>query len=101
MPCVSRIGDLGVGICCCHPPIPCIGMSGMLVTGSGDVSAENSNVSRISDVMLGFCGHVGVMVAGSPTVQANNLPVVRVGDPFVGCFTGVVVSGAATVTVDG
>lgn len=101
MPSVSRIGDMGVGVCCCHPPIPCIGMAGMLVVGSGDVITENSPTSRIGDVVLGFCGHCGIMVSGSPTVQVDNIPVVRVGDAFVGCFTGVLVTGAATVTADG
>ena len=93
---ISRVTDLGVGICCCHPPIPCIGMSGMLITGAATVGVENQPDSRIGDIMLGFCGHIGVMVTGSPTITVENSPTVRVGDMFAGCFTGVVVTGAGT-----
>jgi len=92
---------MGVGICCCHPPAPCVGMAGSLVTGAGTVVAEGQPVSRIGDVMLGFCGHVGIMVTGSATVVAEGSNVCRIGDQFVGCFTGVVVTGAGTVITGG
>lgn len=99
MPSISRIGDLGVGTCCCHPPIPCIGMSGIIITGASTVFAEDSNVSRITDIVLGFCGHTGILVSGSPNVFAEALNTVRIGSAFVGCFTGTIVTGATTVFV--
>lgn len=96
MPQTSRITDIGVGSCCCHPPIPCISMSGTLVTGAGTHLVENQPVSRIGDVVLGFCGHVGVMISGSPTKFSEGSQTVRVGDQFSGCFTGTLVTGAST-----
>ena len=92
---VARIGDVGVGICCAHNG--CISMVGNLITGASTVLAENSQVSRIGDIMLGNCGHIGIMITGSSTVVAEGSPLCRIGDQFSGIFSGVVVSGAATV----
>ena len=94
---IARIGDMGVGVCCAHNG--CISMTGKLITGAITVLAENSQVSRIGDIMLGDCGHIGIMITGSGTVMAEGSPVVRIGDSFSGTFSGVVVSGANTVVV--
>lgn len=96
MPGTSRITDLGTGICCCHSNPTCISMTGMLNTGSSTYFVENQLVSRVGDIVLGFCGHVGVMVSGSPTSFAEGSQVVREGDQFSGCFTGVLITSAAT-----
>jgi len=96
MPQTSRVADIGIGVCCCHPPIPCIGMSGVLITGAGRITVEGSKVSRITDIVLAGCGHTGVMVTGSGTEISEGLGTVRVTDQFVGCFTGSLVTGAAT-----
>jgi hypothetical protein len=93
---ISRVTDLGVGICCCNHPPPCIGMTGMLITGAATVGVENQPDSRIGDIMLGFCGHIGIVITGSPTITVENSPTARVGDMFSGCFTGIVVTGAGT-----
>jgi uncharacterized Zn-binding protein involved in type VI secretion len=93
---ISRVTDLGVGICCCHPPIPCIGVTGVLITGAGTVSVEGQSDSRIGDLILGSCGHIGVMVTGSPTVTVENSPTARIGDIFSGCFSGVIITGAGS-----
>lgn len=97
---LSRLNDVGVGTCCCHSGPTCIGMTGILITGSPDVFTEGLQNSRVTDIMLGGCGHVGIMVTGSPTVNINGLGAVRLTDTFTGCFTGVIVSGASkTFTV--
>lgn len=97
MPPVCRIGDLGVGTCCCHSDPTCIGMTGTVITGAATVTVLGSPIARIGDIVLGGCGHVGVIVGGSGSVFAMGSPVSRVADSFVGCFTGVLVTGAATV----
>ena len=99
MPANSRISDIGVGICCCH--LECIGMTGMLVTGSHNVTVEDSPQSRLTDIVLGFCGHVGIMVTGSPDTDINGMAESRVTDVFTGCFTGILVTGASTVNTNG
>lgn len=88
---ISRITDLGVGICVCCGSIP---MTGALITGALTVIVENQPVSRIGDIMLGSCGHTGIVITGSPTVNVENSPVARVGDSFSGCFNGVIITGA-------
>ena len=101
MPASSRIGDMFVGVCCCHPPIPCIGMAGLIVTGSPDTDTEESPQARVGDIGIGFCGHSTMIVAGSPTVEVNSRDAARVGDPVSGCITGAMVTGADTVKKDG
>ena len=96
MPQSSKLTVIGVGVCVCHPvPIP---MTGMIVTGAATKQIENLLAARITDVMLGFCGHPGIMVTGSSTVTVENQQQCKIGDNFVGCFTGVVVTGAGTHT---
>ena len=94
---VSRITDVGVGICCCHPPIPCIGMVGVIITGANKTNVENQPVSRIGDIVIGNCGHIGIINTGSSTVLTENSSTARVGDSFSGCFTGTIITGAETV----
>lgn len=93
---VSNIASIGCGICCCHPPIPCIGMVGMLITGAQTQTTEGSSTSRVGDIVLGNCGHIGVMVSGNPIYISEGSPVVSIGDAFSGCFTGTLVTGANT-----
>ncbi len=94
MPGVCRIGDIGAGICVCHiSPIP---MTGILITGVSSKNIENSAASTISNIMLGFCGHIGIMISGSSSAFIENQSVVRVGDSFAGCFSGVTITGASS-----
>jgi uncharacterized Zn-binding protein involved in type VI secretion len=101
MPNDSRITDVGVGVCCCHCPICCIGMSGNLITGASTVLYEGQPSSRISDTVLGGCGHTGTMVGGSSTVIIEGMGTSRIGDSFVGCFSGSLVTGASTIISGG
>jgi len=97
MPGQSRIGDVGVGICCCHSDPTCIPMVGSIISGSGNVVADGRGCARIGDIVLGGCGHVGVLVSGSGSVIANSKGLVRTGDAFAGCFIGSIVSGSGDV----
>lgn len=97
----ARLTDVGVGICCCHSSPTCIPMSGILVTASPNVNGNSLGGARLTDVMLGACGHVGIMVTGSATVFENSLPAVRLTDYFTGCFFGVVVTGSGNVFTGG
>lgn len=94
---VSRIGDIGVGICYAHdPPIPA---TGPIVEGAVNVFANGINVARITDTVVTFhnSSHSGNIVEGSPSVFANGLNVARIGDLFTGIFVGTLVEGAPTV----
>jgi len=96
-----RIGDMFAGICCCHPPAPCIGMAGVIVTGASNTSTENSPDSRIGDVGVGFCGHSTVIVSGSNTTTIESNSNARLGDAVAGCITGSLITGASSVTNSG
>ena len=89
----STIGDIGIGICCCHDDPKCIPMTGLIVTGSSDAYIENVSVARTGDIVVGICGHVGILVGGASNILINNRHKIGVGDIFVGCFTGTIVTG--------
>ena len=83
MPAVTRIGDADVAHC-----------SGMTrAVGSGNVFANNTAISRQTDVNTGHllpggrsCGsHAAPITTGSPTVFVNNLGCGRVGDAITAC----------------
>jgi len=101
MPPQSRIGDIGVGICCCHSDPTCIGMVGPLITGSFNTLTNNIPSARIGDMVIGFCGHPGFMVTSSATAFINSRGAVRIGDLFVGCFTGVIIQGSPDTITGG
>ena len=102
MPGSARVGDISVGICCCHvfPLLPlCIPWVGICVTGASTASSENSLEARIGDVFIGC--HPQVAVTGSLTSLIEGSPSSRIGDTTVGCTVGTIVSGAATVIIGG
>jgi len=95
----ARLTDVGVGTCCCHHDPTCISMSGVIVTSSPNVGGNSLGGARLTDVVLGGCGHVGVIVTGSGTVLSNSLPQARLTSYFTGCFFGTIVTGSGNVFV--
>lgn len=89
---VSRIGDIAVGICCCHSDPPCVPWVGICASGAGTVITEGNPTTRIGDIFVGC--HVGIVASGANTVIAEDSPVARIGDSIVGCPTGTIVTGA-------
>lgn len=96
MPSVARLTDMWSGICCCHADPPCIGMQGKIITGSPNHTSGGLSVGRLSDVVIGNCGHTGNIVSGSPTSQTNGKPKARVGDQVYGCTIGKIITGNPT-----
>ena len=94
-----RVGDVFVGTCCCHPPIPCVGMSGVIVSGASNVTIENSSASRIGDVGVGYCGHATVLVSGSGVATTVNSANSRIGDAVAGCIVGAMATGASKTDI--
>lgn len=94
---VSRIGDVGRGICCEGDDHEA---TGIIITGSPNVNSEGLANARLGDILISTsCGHqrVGTIISGSPTVNANGLSIARIGDSFDGCFSGIIITGANTV----
>lgn len=101
MPQNARLTDIWAGICCCHPPIPCIGMSGPIITNSPNRDVNNLGQARLTDLTMGWCGHIGVIVGGSSVADTNNLQDARVSDPVAGCNIGVIVTGSGNHNTEG
>ena len=93
MPALTRIGDIAVGVCCCHKK--CRGWVGTYVTGANTVIVEGSPDSRLGDVVVGC--HAQVAVTASPNVLSEGIHTTRIGDSTAGCTSGTNVTGAATV----
>ena len=96
MPKVSRISDIWTGICCCHPPAPCIAMSGPIVQGSPTHISGGLKVGRLTDMVIGYCGHPGKIVTSSSKNFSNGLGKARIGDQVTGCTIGKLVTGNPT-----
>lgn len=95
MPASARVGDIWTGICCCHPPYPCIPMAGFIVQGSPDITSAASAQARLSDITIGGCGHSGTLIPPtSPTVLGNSLQKATFGTGVTGCNQGTVVTGS-------
>jgi uncharacterized Zn-binding protein involved in type VI secretion len=95
---MARVGDAFAGICCCHVDPTCIGMTGVIVTGSPNTQADGIPVARVGDLVIGACGHSGVITSGSGNSQADGIPIARVGDGVAGCLIGTIVSGSPSQT---
>ncbi len=101
MPGNARLTDLWAGVCCCHPPIPCIGMAGPIVTSSPNVNTNSLPQARQTDVDIGFCGHPGIIACSSGNTYVNSLGVARLGDCVVGCTIGAIVTASGNVYTNG
>lgn len=88
----ARLTDIAVGICCCHPPIPCVPWVGVIIKGSSNTNTNNLQTARCTDPVLGC--HVGTICTCSRTVMANNNGVARRTDRVCGCPKGVIVTGS-------
>lgn len=97
MPLSARaFGDIWVGICCCHPPIPCIGMVGPIITGAITAKSGGQPQARLTDMTIGGCGHPGIIVSGSAVEKTEGRPSARLGDSVTGCNIGVIATGNST-----
>ena len=92
---ISIVG-IWTGTCCCHPPVPCIPMTGYILTGSANVQSSSQAQGRLTDITIGECGHTGILVSGTSVVKANNLQKALVISAVTGCNIGVVVQGDVT-----
>lgn len=82
MPSSARLTDLAVGVCICHDSP--MGMVGHIITGSPNVKINGLQSARLTDTVLGACGHTGTIVSASGNVIVNGLGDARIGDAVVG-----------------
>jgi len=94
---VARLGDKGVGRCCCHHDPKCRDRVGTIIGGSVNVLTNGLSTARMTDYLIASCGHVGMIIGGSTKTLTNGLSTARLGDSFSGCFTGTIIGGSANV----
>jgi len=92
----SRLNDTWSGICCCHPPYPCIGMSGRIIKASTDTISTVQGQGRLMDITIGGCGHTGILITASTTNFANSRGKTRLNDFIIGCNIGKMITGNNT-----
>ena len=92
MPLTSRIMDMGMGVC---PACMGASVSTLLIMGAGTILVDAQPVSRMTDMLIGSCGHPAIMVGGSSTEISENLGTARLGDAHSGIITGVLVMGSS------
>ena len=93
MPSMARLGDLGVGVCCCHKnPQPYVTV---FVSGAITVGNDKLDTSVISTVGVSSCGHPTIALTGSPSVFAEKKAVHRVGDTGANCSPYVTITGSS------
>jgi len=101
MPNVSRITDRFVGVCCCHPPIPCIGTGGKIIVGNPTHESTGQKVGRITSLCLGDCGHFTKIVSGASTHETGGQKAGRITSKVASaCIVGTVVTGAPKHTTN-
>ena len=92
MPAVSRVSDVGVGVCPCHiVPVPYVTV---FVTGSPKTNADKLPVTRVGDIGVASCGHPTVALTGAGKTFADKRKVHRVGDAGVNCGPYASVTGS-------
>lgn len=95
MPGVSRVGDIGVGICPCHiTPVP---YTTVFSTGANSVMTNNLATCIIGTIGIASCGHPTVAITGSPDTFAEGVGHHRIGDMGMNCGPYTVVSGSPDV----
>jgi hypothetical protein len=77
---LARQEDIVLGICF-HPahssPVPYVGV---IAGGANITYVNNVKVAQLSNVVIGFCGHVGTIVTSSNIVDVENLGAARMFD---------------------
>ena len=91
----SRIGDVFVGTCFCHP-VP-IGVSGVIIQGSDVAYDDDISSARLTDIGVGSCGHLTTIITGSTVHYDDDLASARVSDTVSGCIVGTIITGSPVV----
>lgn len=91
----ATLTSIGLGQCTSHSST--IAMSGSIIEGSPNVIINGLSASKLTNIVIGDCGHIGIIVDASTNVNANSLGVAYLTSIFVGAFSGIIVSGSFNV----
>lgn len=98
MPGVARFKDLFSGICCCHSDPTCISMGGYVIGNTPLHISQGLNVARVTDLVIGYCGHPGKIITASGKVSSAGLGTAYIGSQVNGCLIGTIVTGSSKHT---
>lgn len=97
MPRQSKLGDIGIGVCCCHDS--CVNYTTVFVTGSDSVTTNKPASAIIGTVGIASCGHPTVALTSEELVRKENKGSHRIGDTGANCGPYVTVTGSYDVEV--
>jgi hypothetical protein len=95
--CVSRVGDISIGVCSVGAECCPHGWISVHIKGSPDTIANSRQQMRVGDIGISTCPHcvISYAVAGSNFNFINSKKTHRVGDThIVPCGTGVCITGS-------
>lgn len=98
MPGVTRVGDIGVGVCPHHSSPE--NYTTVFVSGAEDVFSNDQANCFVGSIGVSTCGHQTIAISGADDVTADGIGVHRVGDVGMNYGPYVVVSGSDDVTSD-
>jgi hypothetical protein len=94
---VTKVGDIGVGVCSCH--LSPVNFTATLITGAGSVLTNGMPTGIVGAIAISSCGHPVTIIVGSGTVVSTSSPTHRVGDVGVNCGgISTTITGSGTVT---
>ncbi|HRC96018.1 MAG TPA: hypothetical protein PK317_04415 [Coprothermobacter proteolyticus] len=97
MPRQSKLGDIGIGTCCCHTT--CVNYTTVFVTGADSVTTNLPASAIIGTVGIASCGHPTVALTAELLVTKENKGSHRIGDTGANCGPYVTVTGSDDVEV--
>ncbi|MDD4081796.1 MAG: hypothetical protein PHD05_00280 [Sphaerochaetaceae bacterium] len=92
----ARVTDIFYGKCRKHSSIR-NRVTGIIITGSHDVSSNNLGTARLSDIVISNCKHIGIIITCSPDVYVNNLGLARIYDLVYGHLKGMIITGSSDI----
>jgi uncharacterized Zn-binding protein involved in type VI secretion len=69
-----------------------ITVAGTIMTGSSSIFAGGLCAAKVGDIVISSCGHTGVIVSGAQNVLVNGIQAATKGSYFVGTYTGYIVT---------
>ena len=97
MPAITRLNDIGIGICPGHPiPIP---FTAVITLACTTVLSEGLPAANLNSILMCSCGHTAIPLLVSGLVMAEGAGVHRLGDTGVSTPGGSYVITLAGATV--
>lgn len=92
---ISRVGDIGVGICPCH--ITPVQYTTVFSDGCSIVKTNGMITTIVGTIGVSSCGHPTIAITGSNVINLCNKQVHRVGDVGSNCGPYTSISGSEDV----